>query len=478
VTAVPNAGFHFVGWSGDTSGSANPLVLVITKNYDITAIFSPISETITAPNEPTGEDSVILGELIEFTTGGASSNLGHEVEYQFDWGDSTLSDWGDSSRVHIYNSVSNFQVKSRARCRTHQNAISDWSLSTDVSVCGLKIFLQIFPDSGGSVQIFPEKENYAYLDTVTLVAIADKGMQFSCWSGDVEENDPEITIILSQDLHIQCRFEKITEIVLPPREIQGSRFLFRKQSGTFVAVDASSNLKHPLEYQFDWGDGNLSYWGDSLQTRTYYENGIYPIRCRVRCALHPNVLSVWSDSLIVRVRGCKISEDIIPQGAGKVEILPEKSDYDFQENINISAHPAPNYRFVHWNSEQDSILSFQMKISSDTTIVAYFKLLSGIDAGDGKVPKNYALLQNYPNPFNMETMISYQIPKNTHVRLVVYNISGQEVAVLVDKNLTPGFYSFRWKGISDNNREMPSGVYWFVLEADHRKLYRKMVLLR
>ncbi|NOY60610.1 MAG: T9SS type A sorting domain-containing protein [Calditrichaeota bacterium] len=478
LIAEPDSGFDFVGWDGDTSATVNPLTMVLTHDFDVAAIFSLITETITVPNKLVCQDSTILGKNIHFTTGGAISNLDHEVEYQFDWGDSTFSEWVDSSGTHIYASVGNFQVKSRARCRVHHSVISDWSSGRSVSVRSLKIFVQIIPDSAGSVQVFPEIENYAFHDSVTLIAVPGNEMQFSRWTGDIEGDDPEIKVVLSKDLHVQCRFEKITEVLTAPELIQGSRFLYRKQSGTFVAKSARSNLKHPLEYQFDWGDGNLSYWGDSVQTRTYYENGISAVRCRVRCGLHRNVLSDWSDSLTVQVRGCKISKKIIPQRAGVIDILPEEEDYDFDEPINISAHPAPNFKFLYWNSGQDSAVSLQIKISSDTTIIAHFGLLSGIEEAFGSVPKKYALLQNYPNPFNMETTIAYQIPKNTHVRLVVYNVSGQEVAVLVDKNVTPGFYDIRWKGFDNQNRELPSGVYWFVLDTAQKKLYRKMVLLR
>ena len=478
LTAVPDSGFQFIGWSGDTNGVANPLVVSLTRDFDIIGLFSPLVETITIPNKPVGEDTVILGKSAQFATNGSMSNLGHDVEYQFDWGDNTFSEWGDSVQQHIYIDSGIFQVRSRARCRLHSSVMSDWSVGKSVVIRALKIFVYVVPDSAGNVQRLPDKTNYAYQDTVTLLAVPAKDMQFCCWSGDVEGDTSIVSVVLSGDLHVQCRFEEITEVLTRPKLIQGSRFLYRKQSGTFVAKFAKSNLGHVLEYQFDWGDGNLSYWGDSSQSRVYYENGEYAVRCRVRCAEHKNVLSEWSDTLLVHVRGCKICKEILPDGAGLVEIMPEKSDYDFNEPVHVSAHPVPNYTFSHWNSGQDSAASIQMNVTSDTTIKAYFRLLTGVDDSFENLPQKFSLSQNYPNPFNMETIIEYQVPKSTHVRLRVYNISGQQAALLVDRTVSPGLYKIRWDGTGNNKSAMPSGVYWLVFETEGNKFYRKMVLLR
>lgn len=60
--------------------------------------------------------------------------------------------------------------------------------------------------------------------------------------------------------------------------------------------------------------------------------------------------------------------------------------------------------------------------------------------GDDATPENFGLDQNYPNPFNPSTRITYAVPHDAHVRLVVYNSLGMEVAVLVDETLPAGYY--------------------------------------
>ena len=74
-------------------------------------------ETVSTPDIPAYTVSgVKVGQAVDFASGGAVSSLGHAVEYQFDWGDGTLSDWGAASQSHVYESNGFFLVKARARC--------------------------------------------------------------------------------------------------------------------------------------------------------------------------------------------------------------------------------------------------------------------------------------------------------------------------------------------------------------------------
>ena len=63
-----------------------------------------------------------------------------------------------------------------------------------------------------------------------------------------------------------------------------------------------------------------------------------------------------------------------------------------------------------------------------------------------QIPDRFALQQNYPNPFNPSTVISCQLPVAGHVKLVVYDLLGREVAVLADGQFAAGEYSFRFDG--------------------------------
>ena len=100
------------------------------------------------------------------------------------------------------------------------------------------------------------------------------------------------------------------------------------------------------------------------------------------------------------------------------------------------------------------------------------ELITAVE-GSSEVPTTFALEQNYPNPFNPTTVVSCRVPVACNVTLVVYNLLGQEVAVLVDKQKPAGRYEFKFDGTG-----VASGVYVYRLTAGEDVATRKMVLFR
>jgi len=94
------------------------------------------------------------------------------------------------------------------------------------------------------------------------------------------------------------------------------------------------------------------------------------------------------------------------------------------------------------------------------------------------LPKTYALNQNYPNPFNPMTTIKYQLPKNSDVRLVIYNIMGQEVRNLVSENQPAGYYQIIWDGKNDYGLNVSSGIYLCHITVGKFIKTRKMLLVK
>ncbi|QXD16700.1 T9SS type A sorting domain-containing protein [Rhodocaloribacter litoris] len=95
-----------------------------------------------------------------------------------------------------------------------------------------------------------------------------------------------------------------------------------------------------------------------------------------------------------------------------------------------------------------------------------------------EVPEVYALETSYPNPFRSHTNIKYQLPEEVHVRLVVYDIQGREVARLVDSAQKPGYHTVIWDGRTDAGTPAASGLYLYRLEAGSFSAVRKMMLVR
>jgi hypothetical protein len=100
------------------------------------------------------------------------------------------------------------------------------------------------------------------------------------------------------------------------------------------------------------------------------------------------------------------------------------------------------------------------------------------ESSQSVLPTRITLDQNYPNPFNPTTTIRYTLPKEGRVRLAVYSILGQEIAVLHDGVQSAASYSPVWDGKDKQGIEVPSGIYLIRLQAGGQQFVRKAVLVR
>lgn len=89
------------------------------------------------------------------------------------------------------------------------------------------------------------------------------------------------------------------------------------------------------------------------------------------------------------------------------------------------------------------------------------------------LPLSFELKQNFPNPFNPETAIQFALPEASKVSLKIFNITGQTVEVLTDGYMNAGYHSVVW-----NAETLPSGVYFYSLEAEGFSAVKKCVLIK
>jgi hypothetical protein len=94
------------------------------------------------------------------------------------------------------------------------------------------------------------------------------------------------------------------------------------------------------------------------------------------------------------------------------------------------------------------------------------------------LPESYSLSQNYPNPFNPTTTINFSIPKSGAVKLIVYNMLGQQIRTLVDKVAIAGNMSATWDGKDSRGMTVSSGIYLYRLTAGSFTAAHKMILLK
>ncbi|TAK59609.1 MAG: T9SS type A sorting domain-containing protein [Bacteroidetes bacterium] len=113
-------------------------------------------------------------------------------------------------------------------------------------------------------------------------------------------------------------------------------------------------------------------------------------------------------------------------------------------DIPLSAPDIPNFRIIGSNIKYEGV--FQIS-----------------DA----VPQTFALNQNYPNPFNPTTTINFAILKASDVSIAVYDMLGRKISSLVSENVSPGFFSTTWNGLTENGTPAASGTYYVRMNAKY-----------
>jgi len=179
--------------------------------------------------------------------------------------------------------------------------------------------------------------------------------------------------------------------------------------------------------------------------------------------------------------------------SNKIKLISYGSakDYDIELNyffengwrrfgdFNIPLIANTSHIFVpNWTDLSNNELMVLVDIGNDGTIDDTLYLqnqLSGIgdDQGSLLTPGSYNLAQNYPNPFNSSSVIKYTIPQLSQVTLKIFNALGEEVGTLVNEEKPAGTYEISWNAAS-----LPSGVYFYQLQAGSFTETKKMVLMK
>lgn len=141
---------------------------------------------------------------------------------------------------------------------------------------------------------------------------------------------------------------------------------------------------------------------------------------------------------------------------------------DFEE---ASPYISPDGLYFFFTTEKAGDLGYN-PYWVDAQVV--YNLITDVpdDRKSGKT-ETFQLLQNYPNPFNPTTTIKYRVSELSFVSLKIYNVLGNEVAILVNDELPIGNYEVSFSAI-----DLPSGIYFYQLKSDKLISVKKMVLLK
>ncbi len=122
-------------------------------------------------------------------------------------------------------------------------------------------------------------------------------------------------------------------------------------------------------------------------------------------------------------------------------------------------------------------------IGRDTTLTAVISMANGQSRSktieiEVSAPKDYKLYNNFPNPFNPSTKIAFQLPRESHVELIIYDITGREVARVTDRDYPAGYNEVTWNGLNGDGQQVSSGVYFYRVSAGNWSAVRKMMVLK
>ena len=101
------------------------------------------------------------------------------------------------------------------------------------------------------------------------------------------------------------------------------------------------------------------------------------------------------------------------------------------------------------------------------------EIITAVKDKKNNLPTNFSLEQNYPNPFNPTTVINFSVPKTSMVTIKVYDVLGNEIATLLNKEKLAGKYS-----VNFNASKFSSGVYFYRMQAGSFVEAKKLILLK
>lgn len=119
--------------------------------------------------------------------------------------------------------------------------------------------------------------------------------------------------------------------------------------------------------------------------------------------------------------------------------------------------------------------------SSQNNGYPFLRFQNSVNTDDLQIPisnKNIILHDAYPNPFNPSTTISFDLQKNDHISIAIYNSKGQKIKDLVNNTFSPGKYRMIWDGKNNDHSDCGSGIYFFSIKGKETVITKKMILIK
>jgi len=442
VTATANSGYNFINWTeGSTVVSTNAsYTFTITANRNLVANFAIVFYTVTTSSNPTAGGT---------TSGGATYSSGTSVTvtatpnsgYNF-------VNWTDGSTIVSTNLSYTFTITS-SRSLVANFALTQFTVTTSSN-----------PSAGGTTT---GGGSFNPGQSVTVTATANGGFNFVNWTEGVTvvSTSASYNFTVNSNRDLVANFTAATyTVTLSPNPPAGGTLTGSGiySFGEIVTVKATPNSG----YQFvSWTEG-----GTVVSTGINYAFVINASRALVANFVQLPVLSVTPDFVNVNHPAGTTSFSIANTGGGTLNwsavsntswiTITGAGSGTNSGTINVS------YSANTGNARTGTITVTATGASGSPKTVEV-KQATYTDVRDlNDRPETFNLYQNFPNPFNPTTNIKFNLSKDSMVSLKVYNILGQEVAQLINKEMPAGSYQYDFDA-----SQLTSGLYLYRIQTEN-----------
>ncbi len=346
LTAMPiDDCYKFIGWSGAASGTDESITVSMNKDLEIKAVFQQQTYTLTlGANNSQGGKTSRVPDQASYTCGEKVIVTATEAPGY------TFVGWSSDSELGTTNPATITIDNNKTLTANFRQNI--YTVATAVNTIG--------GGTGGSVSRNPNKETYAYGESVTITATetppsGDVFYRFTGWTG-TSEKSPVVTITIDKDTALTANFQKETVpyyTLNTPTYPLGIGTIVRNPDNASYKKDAAVTVTAPKinGYEFiNWSGASSSE--NSVVTITMDEN-------KTLTANYRKIIFTLSVEY--------------PSAAGNVYFEPYKSGYTYDENVTVIAEANPGYEFTGWSGASTSdVATVTITMNDNKKLIANF----------------------------------------------------------------------------------------------------------
>jgi glucose/arabinose dehydrogenase len=323
-------------------------------------------------------------------------------------------------------------------------------------------FNQPYPNHNGGWIGFRQTDGYLYIGT------GDGGD-----AGDPQNNGQKITTMLGKILRIDVdNQDPGLNYAIPPDNP------FVDSTGNVVKEIYAWGMRNPWRCSFDpvtdlfwaadvgqnaWEEIDIVEKGKNYGWRCYEGTHEYDLN---GCNYPEYINPIWEYD---HGQGCSITGGYVYRGPNVPELFGKYIYADYCTNrvwaLEYDGINPPTNELLLTAS--GPVTSFGVDENNELYITSFngniYRFVPTVTSSDDEsyIPTEFKLFQNYPNPFNPSTLIKYNLPEESSLRITIYNSLGEEMGILIDDTLQAGIYEEVW-----NADGFPSGVYYVKINAE------------